>query len=100
MRTRWARRPRPGQPLAKFENSRCREITSGSKGKVISRQPKQSKVGRNCPTFGGYLTRWQIYSWMIPRFNAIVTAWTRSLAPSLERMFVTWLLTVASPMDS
>ena len=37
---------------------------------------------------------------MIPRFNAIVTAWVRSLAPSLARMFLTWLLTVTSVSDS
>jgi len=100
MSTLLARRPRPGQPLAKFENSRCRDITSASKGKVISRKPKRSKVGKGYPTFGGCTTRLQVYSWMIPRFSAIVTAWARSLAPSLESMFVTWLLTVASPMES
>ena len=37
---------------------------------------------------------------MIPRFSPIVTAWLRSLAPSLESIFVTWLLTVASPIES
>ncbi len=40
------------------------------------------------------------YSWIIPRFNPIVTAWVRSLAPSLESMFVTWLLTVSSVIKS
>ena len=33
---------------------------------------------------------------MIPRFSAMVTACVRSLAPSLERMFLTWPLTVSS----
>ena len=37
---------------------------------------------------------------MIPRFSPIVTAWVRSLAPSLDRMFPTWLLTVSSVIDN
>ena len=37
---------------------------------------------------------------MIPRFSAIVTACVRSLAPSLERMFLTWNLTVSSVIES
>jgi len=37
---------------------------------------------------------------MIPRLSAIVTAWVRSLAPSLESIFVTWLLTVSSVIAS
>ena len=32
----------------------------------------------------------------MPLFNAIVTAWVRSLAPSFERIFLTWALTVSS----
>ena len=34
---------------------------------------------------------------MMPRFRPIVTAWARSFAPNLDRMFVTWLFRVASP---
>ena len=37
---------------------------------------------------------------MIPRFRPIATAWVRSLAPSLERMFLTWLFTVSSVSES
>ena len=37
---------------------------------------------------------------MIPRFSAIVTAWVRSLAPSFERIFLTWNLTVSSVIES
>jgi hypothetical protein len=40
------------------------------------------------------------YSSMIPRLNPIITAWVRSLAPSLERMFFTRPLTVSSVIDS
>ena len=40
------------------------------------------------------------YSSMIPRLSAIVTAWVRSLAPSLESIFVTWNLTVSSLIES
>ena len=35
---------------------------------------------------------------MIPRFSPMVTAWVRSLAPSLARMFLTWPFTVSSVM--
>src|SRR5215472_11709095 len=38
------------------------------------------------------------HSSIIPRFNPIVTAWVRSLALSLARMFETCRLTVSSPM--
>ena len=31
------------------------------------------------------------YNSMIPRFSPIVTAWVRSFAPSLERIFLTGL---------
>ena len=37
---------------------------------------------------------------MIPRFSPMVTAWVRSLAPSLARMFFTWPFTVSSLMES
>jgi hypothetical protein len=40
------------------------------------------------------------YKSIIPRFNPIVTACVRSLAPSLARMFLTWLFTVTSVSDS
>ena len=40
------------------------------------------------------------YNSMIPRFSAIVTACVRSFAPSLERMFLTWPLTVSSVIES
>ena len=35
---------------------------------------------------------------MIPRFSAMVTAWVRSFADSLDRMVRMWLLTVSSEM--
>src|SRR5258707_15666485 len=37
---------------------------------------------------------------MMPRFSPIVTAWVRSLAPSLARMFLMWPFTVSSVMES
>ena len=40
------------------------------------------------------------YSSMIPLFNPIVAACVRSLAPNLERMDLTRLLTVSSVMES
>jgi len=36
----------------------------------------------------------------MPRFTPIMEAWVRSLAPSLERMFLTRPLTVSSVIDS
>ena len=37
---------------------------------------------------------------MMPRFNPIMAACVRSLAPNLERMFLTRLLTVSSVIES
>ena len=37
---------------------------------------------------------------MMPRLSAIVTAWVRSLTPSLEKMLLTWPLTVSSDIAS
>ena len=33
---------------------------------------------------------------MIPRLTPIIAAWARSLAPNLERMFLTWPFTESS----
>src|SRR5208337_118571 len=44
--------------------------------------------------------RCAIFSSMIPRCRAMVTACARSLAPSLESMFEMWFLTVVSPIES
>ena len=40
------------------------------------------------------------YRPMIPLFSPIIAAWVRSLAPNLERMDLTRLLTVSSVIDS
>ena len=37
---------------------------------------------------------------MIPLFTPIMAAWVLSLAPNLERMFLTRLVTVSSVIDS
>jgi hypothetical protein len=44
--------------------------------------------------------RQQAYSSMIPRFSPMVTACVRSLAPTLASIFVRWLLTVPSAIES
>ena len=36
---------------------------------------------------------------MMPRLRAMVTAWVRSLASSLDKIFLTWAFTVSSVMD-
>ena len=90
---RWRRRPAPGQPLANVENSRCKNYLRPDR-KRIATKSKRLKVGGGDPTFGGD------HSSMMPRFRPIVTEWARSLAPNLDSIFVTWLFTVASPIES
>src|SRR5580765_1832035 len=43
--------------------------------------------------------RLQHYISMIPLFNPMVTAWVRSLAPSLDKMLRMWAFTVCSEME-
>ena len=43
---------------------------------------------------------WAVFSSIIPHCRAMVTAWARSFAPSLESMLETWFLTVVSPSES
>jgi len=61
------------------------------RGPSDDRNPKNGIVGSLFPSD---------HSSMIPRFSAVVTAWVRSFAPSLRRMFLTRLLTVSSEIDS
>jgi len=75
---RWRRRPLPGQPSGKVENSRCTNTSL--------RHSQQSQNGQK-KAFSTFF-RW-IYSSMIPRFNPIVTAWARSFAPSFDSMLAT-----------
>jgi hypothetical protein len=90
--SRRQRRPIAGQPLAKVENKRCRNSS-----RFRLRGPSEDRNPRT--GFAGSLFR-VIYSSMIPRFSPIVTAWVRSFAPSLRRMFLTRLLTVSSEIES
>src|ERR1700739_428945 len=60
--------------------------------------PCESPNVRDALDSFGWLMR--IYNSMIPRFKAAVTAWVRSLTPSLERMLLTWPLTVSSEIAS
>jgi hypothetical protein len=82
----------PGQPSANVENSRCN--THPLSAYEIRNSVETRETGNGLYPFRG------IYSSMIPRFSAVVTAWVRSLAPSLASIFVTWLLTVSSAMQS
>jgi hypothetical protein len=90
--SRRSRRPMPGQPSANVENSRCNPHLFSAY--EIRNSIETRETGNGASPF------WGIYSSMIPRFRAIVTACVRSLAPSFERIFVMWLLTVSSAMDS
>ena len=50
---------------------------------------------------GGWTQGGKSYSSsMIPLFNPMMAAWVRSLAPNLERMDLTRLLTVSSVIES
>ena len=89
MSSRCRSRPAPGHPSAKVENNLCT-----IKGRIIRDEGATAK-GR-----GGLSPIRGIYSSIIPRFRPMLTACARSLAPSLESMLATWLLTLASPMDS
>jgi len=93
VRTRWSSRPTPGQPLAKVEKSRCKNAPDKIV-RQLRRDSKHLKVGVGYPAFGGRSKA------KMPRCRPIVTAWERSLAPSLDNMLDTWLFTVASPIES
>ena len=87
----------PGQPSGKVENSRCRQdpLTEDTESDTGF---ESLKYGVGLPLFRGGIAG--CYSLMIPRFSPMVTAWVRSLALSLERMFLTWPFTVSSVMES
>jgi len=90
--SRRSRRPIPGQPSANVENSRCNPHLLAAY--EIHNRTERRETGNGPSPFRG------TYSSMIPRFTAIVTACVRSLAPSFDRIFVMWLLTVSSAMDN
>ena len=81
--------PAPGKPFGNMEKRRCRADLVG-KDRVPIRVRDSLITGVQIHPFGG------VYSSMIPRFSAIVTAWVRSLAPSLDKILLTWPLTVSS----
>jgi hypothetical protein len=90
---RTSRRPLPGQPFGNIEKSRCTETSTTSIG--VSRYwSNLQKMASSHPPFEGD------HSSMIPRFSPIVTACVRSFAPNLERMLLTWPLTVSSVIES
>jgi len=82
------RRPTPGQPFAKVENSRCKAPLS-RKGTALATTREALKGETEIILLGDQ-------SSMIPRLSAMVTACARSPAPSLDRMLVIRLLMVAS----
>jgi hypothetical protein len=90
--SRRRRRALPGQPLGNMENSRCRvNLRLSVRGVQRYRIPK---------TWDAKATLSRGYKSMMPRFSPMVTAWVRSFAPSFERMFLTWPLTVSSVIDN
>jgi hypothetical protein len=92
MKSRWMRRPTPGQPFANVENSRCKTPLSCNRT-ALARAREALKGETGIILLGDQ-------SSMIPRLSAMVTAWDRSLAPSLDIRLVTRLLMVASATNS
>jgi hypothetical protein len=82
----------PGQPSAKVENSRCNLLRSQEY--EIHNGIDTLETGKRLYPFRG------TYNSMIPRFSAMVTACVRSFAPSFARIFLMWLLTVSSAINS
>lgn len=81
----------------------CREKAlhkwSRSEGTSENRRRAPSKPGLPDTSFELFPPP-AVYTSMIPRLMPIVTAWVRSLAPSLARMFLTWPFTVSSVIAS
>ena len=99
-------KPVPGQPPANVEYRR-RNTHPFGRNQIVTllqahRYPKKSR-DRHSFEFGmrlGEQAAGGNYSSMIPLFKPIMAAWVRSLAPNLERMDLTRLLTVSSVMES
>ena len=103
----------PGQPPANDEYKRRKYAPFRSTLLVsavlkANRKPKKSLDRHPLEfwdpgDFGGSGRKGKLanrYSSMIPLFNPIMAAWVRSLAPNLERMFLTRPLTVSSVIES
>ena len=79
--------------MANVENNLCKDASvqpqKNSRRRIGWRkwEHEQAKEERADPTKGGWIQR--NYRSTIPRFSARVTAWVRSLAPSLDKIFVT-----------
>ena len=72
----------------------------------IARAGRNPQKGWNCHSLGSHglgmrgVCGYDNYSSIIPLFNPIIAACVRSLAPNLERMHLTRLLTVSSVIES
>ena len=96
-------KPVPGQPPANVEYSRRTLYTPIFRHcEARSKPPKGLELslfrfhGLGARAVCGY----ENYSSIIPLFNPIIAACVRSLAPNLERMHLTRLLTVSSVIES
>ena len=86
----------PPRPAVGEHGKETLQKTPGCETKRVKRVRQGSTLqnwGRDTPLLGGHNS-------IIPRFSAMVTAWVRSLALSLERMFLTWPFTVSSVIES
>jgi len=99
--------PAPGQPPANVEYRR-RKRTRFPHYIVIfccSESASEAQKGADYYSlelrdWNGQITWWVSYSSIMPRFKPIIAACVRSLAPNLERMFLTRPLTVSSVIES
>jgi hypothetical protein len=91
--TRNNKRPTPGHPRAKLENS-LRKVSP-----CLDQSVKDSCSLWKTPKESGN-DSFEDQRPMIPRFKPIIAAWVRSFAPNLERMFLTLPFTVSSVMES
>lgn len=84
------RSPLPGQPFGNMEKRRCR-LSPSLWSNLHGIQSNANVQTRNHEILLSSNQRS-----MIPRFSAMVTACVLSFAASLERMLLTWALTVSS----
>ena len=105
MTARMRSKPTPGQPPANVEYKRRKAHPSRRYQFRCCRVESKPQIEPGMSLFrvlrlGCGSRLGGTYSSMIPLFRPIIAAWVRSLAPSLERMLLTRLLTVSSVMES
>jgi hypothetical protein len=94
--SRRIRRPAPGQPCANVEKRRRRSVPLQACHSAASRT---SPLGSVRPLFW-VPSKPALQDWIMPRLTPIIAACVLSVAPSLERIFLTRPLTLSSVIES